>query len=174
VAVYSSCERVSLTLNGRKIGEKPTTRAEKYRAEFDVPYEPGELAARGEMAGKPPVEAKLRTAKRPAALRLSADRTSIRAGRDDLCYALVELVDADGTLVPEERPIVRAFVTGAGEIAAMANADPVDVASYRGPSRKVYQGVCQVILRPNGWPGTIALTVASEGLPPATLMVTAK
>ncbi len=45
VALYSSCDRAALKLNGRLVGEKPTTKAEKHRAEFELPYEPGELEA---------------------------------------------------------------------------------------------------------------------------------
>lgn len=184
VDAYSSFDRVRLLLNGREVGVRPTGRSERRRAEFEVPYEPGELVAIGEMAsaagsagpaGSPARRAlTLRTAGAPAALRLTADRTEIRASRDDLSYVLVELVDSAGTVVPDARPLVRASVSGPGEIAGFANADPVDVASYRGPERTIYQGVCQVILRPTGPPGEIALEAAADGLPPARIAITAR
>ena len=61
VDVYSSCDKVTLTLNGRTLGEKPTTRAERYLASFEVPYEAGELKAVGTVNGKT-VEYVLKTA----------------------------------------------------------------------------------------------------------------
>lgn len=56
----------------------------------------------------------------------------------------------------------------------MASAAPQDLAGFRGPARTVYQGVCQVILRPSGRPGTISLTLSADGLPPASITVTAR
>ena len=65
VAVYSSCNRVALALNGQAIGEKPTGAAERRMAEFDVAYaarhpdrrmrrQPDESVARDRRASRTP------------------------------------------------------------------------------------------------------------------------
>jgi beta-galactosidase len=173
VDVYSSCARVRLALNGRAIGEKATTRAERHRTTFEAPYEPGELVAVGETEGRSPVEVRLRTAGEPARLRLTPDRGRIRADRSDLAYVLVEVLDAHGVLVPHVRPTVRVALEGPGELAAFSSADPLDTRGFRGAACRVYQGVCQAILRPTG-PGNMTLRAEADGLLPAVARVLAE
>ena len=47
VEVYSGAEKVQLFLNDKLIGEKPTGRAQEFKAVFAVPYAPGVLKAVG-------------------------------------------------------------------------------------------------------------------------------
>jgi beta-galactosidase len=173
VAVYSSCERVSLELNGKPVGEKPTTRAERRQNEFEVPYAAGALAATCTGAGDPSTRVELVTAGPPAALRLTADRGEIQASRNDLSFVRIEVVDAQGTVVPGARPQVAATVTGPGELAALGSADPVDLAGFRGPSCRPYGGVAQAIVRPTG-AGSLELVATAEGLPPAKTTIVAR
>jgi beta-galactosidase len=173
VSVYSSCDRVALRLNGAAVGEMPTTRAERHRADFEVIYQPGELEASCVAPGDSKARVELRTSGAPARLRLVADRPEIRASRDDLSYVGIEVVDAQGVVVPGAQPEIRASVKGAGELAALASADPVDVTGFRGPSRRAYRGEAQAILRPTG-AGRIELVVEAEGLPPASLTIVAR
>jgi len=173
VAVYSSCDRVALKLNGEAVGEKPTTKAEKHRAEFELAYQPGELEAACVAPGDPANRVRLATAGSPAKLRLVADRSEIRASRNDLSYVRIEVVDAQGHVVPAARPEIRGRITGPGELAALASADPVDLAGFRGPSRRPYRGVAQAIVRPTG-AGTMQLVAEADGLPPARITIKAR
>ncbi|HXY40240.1 MAG TPA: glycoside hydrolase family 2 TIM barrel-domain containing protein [Vicinamibacteria bacterium] len=173
VAVYSSCERVALALDGRPLGEKATGAAERRRADFEVSYQPGTLQATCTGAPDPGSRVVLRTAGAPAALRLRADRAAIRADRNDLSYVRIEVVDSSGTVVPGARPAIRVRLVGPGELAALASADPVDLAGYRGPTRRPWHGVAQAIVRPTG-PGAIELVAEAPGLPAARLGVTAR
>ena len=81
VAVYSRCESVRLELNGKILGEKPVSSATKLTANFEVPYQPGELRAVGLINGKEVARTTLKTAGEPKAIRLTADRSTIRADR---------------------------------------------------------------------------------------------
>jgi beta-galactosidase len=173
VAVYSSCDRVALTLDGRPVGERPTGTAERRQNAFEVSYAPGTLEAACTGAGDPRTRVALVTAGPPARLRLVPDREAIRASRNDLSYVRIEVVDAKGVVVPAARPEIRARVSGPGELAALASADPVDLAGYRGPSRRPYQGVAQAIVRPTG-PGRIELVAEADGLPPSRLSIQAR
>jgi beta-galactosidase len=84
VRVYSQGDHVRLLLNGREIGMKPISAETKFKAEFEVPYAPGELKAVALKDDKPIAELSFRTAGEPARLRLRADRQSIRASRTTL------------------------------------------------------------------------------------------
>lgn len=86
VSVYSRCDRVRLELNGKVIGEKTVSEATKLTAKFDVPYTPGKLVAIGLNNSKAIAKTVLNTTGEPKKLKLTADRTKIRADRNDLVY----------------------------------------------------------------------------------------
>jgi beta-galactosidase len=169
VTVYSSCPSVRLELDGKEIATQPVN--DKMIARFKVPYQAGELRAVGLSDGKPIASASLRTADDPREIRLTADRSTIRADRNDLSYVTVEIVDEHGTVVPNATIPVRFEVTGAGELAATGSPAPNDAASFRLPVRKTYQGRCLAILRPKGETGTMMLRAEADGLKAATVVV---
>jgi beta-galactosidase len=171
VVVYSRCDSVRIELNGKLIGEQPVSPATRLTARFDVPYQPGELRAVGLSHGEPVASVILRTAEVPAEIRLTADRSTIRADRDDLSYVTVEVVDQRGTVVPNEDVPIRFTVNGAGELAATGSSAPNDASSFRAPFRKTYEGRCLAILRPQGGPGRITLKAEAAGLKAATIVV---
>ena len=169
VTVYSRCQSVRLELDGKIIATQPVNN--KMVAKFEVPYQPGELRAIGLTNGKRVASASLRTAGEPKEIRLTADRSKIRADRNDLSYVTVEIVDRHGTVVPNAAIPVRFTVTGAGELAATGSPSPNDASSFHLPLRKTYEGRCLAILRPKGGPGKITLKAEADGIKPATLVV---
>ena len=172
VAVYSSAEKVRLTLNGKTIGEQAVSRATQFTARFDVPYEPGELRAVAVTGNRTVAALAFQSAGAPKKLRLTADRSRIRADRNDLAFVTVEIVDAAGRLVPQAETPVRLTVTGVGELAAAGNANLKHAASIHQPVCVPFRGRGQAILRPKGKAGRMALRAQAEGLAPATLQVT--
>lgn len=171
VHAYADCETVKLFLNGKEIGSKPGGRAARYDVTFTVPYEKGELKAIALTKGKAVAEASLTTAGRPANIRLTADRDSIANDRDDLCYVKVEVLDADGHLVPdEEGPTIRFTVTGPGELAAVGSGSPTKMESFRQPRRTPWRGRCLAILRPKDM-GTMILKAEGDGLFPSEVRI---
>uniref|UniRef100_UPI0035656053 glycoside hydrolase family 2 TIM barrel-domain containing protein n=1 Tax=Pontiella sp. TaxID=2837462 RepID=UPI0035656053 len=80
---------------------------------MEVPYAPGELKAVAYKNGKPLGEAVVRTAGQGAQLRLTADRTQLRADGMDLCYVTIDLLDQDGNLCPRAMDDLTFSVTGA-------------------------------------------------------------
>ncbi len=169
VTVYSSCQSVRLELDGKIIATQPVNN--KMVAKFKLPYQPGELRAIGLTNGKRVASASLRTAGEPKKIRLTADRSKIRADRNDLSYVTVEIVDRHGTVVPNAAIPVRFTVSGAGELAATGSPSPNDASSFHLPLHKTYEGRCLAILRPKGGPGKITLKAEADGIKPATLVV---
>jgi beta-galactosidase len=169
VTVYSSCPSVRLELDGKEIATQPVN--DKMIARFKVTYQPGELRAVALSEGKPVASAGLRTAGEPKAIRLTADRSTIRADRNDLSYVTVEIVDRRGTVVPNGAIPVHFTVTGAGELAATGSPAPNDASSFHLPVRNIYQGRCLAILRPRGDSGKITLKAEADDLKAATIIV---
>jgi beta-galactosidase len=172
IVVYSSCKQVELTLNGKSLGRKKTDRSTRFIAKWEVPYLPGELKAIGYQGSKAVAESVLQTAGKTTAIRLSPDRTVIRADEQDLSYVTVELTDASGVKNPKEERLVKFGIEGEGTIVGVGNANPVSMESCRLPQRKAWQGRCLVIVKSTGKPGVTTLTASSDDLPSSEVTIT--
>ena len=171
--VYSGAQKVRLYLNDKLIGEQPTGREQKFTAMFSVPYAPGTLKAVGLRGDRAVAESILSTASPAARLRLTADRTTLRADGQDLSFATVEAVDEQGRLRPDASHEVQFSLTGAGAIAAVGNADGRDEATYQGTRRKLFQGRALVVVRTSEQVGPIRLAAAAPGLREDTVTIQA-
>ena len=102
---------------------------------------------------------------------LTPDRAKLRASRDDLSYVMVQVADEDGHVIPDAVVPVSFSLAGAGELAAVGNGNPKDVASFRLPHRRTYQGACVAIVRPTGGSGNVELRAESPGLEAASVQI---
>jgi beta-galactosidase len=171
VDVYSGYEQVRLLLNGKDLGAKSTSRATRFIASWQVPYEPGTLTAIGYTNNAEAARWELRTAGPPSGLRLTADRTILKADGQDLCYVTVEVVDANGVRNPDAEKLVHFSVEGAGALAAVGNSKPDSVESFQKPQRTAYDGRCLAILKSKRTAGAIRLTARSEGLAESSIEI---
>jgi len=175
VHVYTRCQQVKLEINGKVIGEQDVDQEKSITATFEVPYEPGTLVACCYDNGEETASQTLETTGEPAAIRLVADRTRIRADRNDLSYVMAEIIDAEGNIVPDADDIVVNFeVTGNGEVAGVGSGNPRDMSSFQQPGKKAYQGICLAIIRPETTPGKISVRATADGLKESSLVITAK
>src|SRR6185436_16548446 len=87
----------------------------------DVIYEPGELKAVAYRGDKEIGVTVVRTADKPAAIRLTPDRLKLTATGNDLCYVMVEALDQHGVVCPLADNLIHFRVDGPGEIAAVDN-----------------------------------------------------
>ncbi|HEY0796768.1 MAG TPA: glycoside hydrolase family 2 TIM barrel-domain containing protein, partial [Acidisarcina sp.] len=170
VRVYSKGEKVALTLNGKPIEAAKAEFPAPFVTEFALPYAPGELKASAIVNGKV-AEQVLRTTGNPSKIALRADRTHIRASRNDLSYVMVELQDNAGHAIEDGVADIHFSVKGQGELAAVGNANPHEMASYHQPSRKTFHGRCLAILRPMGEKGSITLEARGENLSSASVTI---
>ena len=172
VHVYSAYERVELTLNGRSLGTRDTNRGTEWKAQWQVPYQPGTLAAIGYEGGKQLAYWRLRTAEQASKIKLTADRTEIRADGQDLSYVTVELLDTRGIRHPKAQNLVEFSIQGPGAIIAVGSSNPRSTESFRQPRRRAYKGRCLVIVKSPKRAGTIALNARSKGLQSADVLIT--
>jgi beta-galactosidase len=170
VSVYSSCPEVELFLNGKTLGKRQTSRDTKFMSTWQVAYQAGILMAVGYTNGKQVTSSQLQTAKQASKIKLSADRSTIKADGRDLSYVTVELTDANGIRNPKAENLLRFKVEG-GTIVGVGNANPVSLESYQLPQRKAWQGRCLVIVRSSPQTGKITLTASANGLPSSKLII---
>jgi len=174
VNVYTRYPVVRLTLNNKIIGEQTASDQTRLTATFTVNYQPGVLKAYGLKNGKVVDSIELQTTGAPKQIRLKADRKPIQANRNDLSYVTVEIMDAQGRVIPDAVLPVKFTIDGNGEIAGAGNGNPTDMASFQKPERKTFRGRCLIIVRPKGKGGKITLKAEAENLLPAEAVIITK
>lgn len=171
VEVYSRYSKVRLYLNDRLIGEQLTGREQQFKAVFTLSYEPGILKAVGVETEVEVEETIMKTSGNPAQIKLTADRTEIKADGQDLTFVTVEIQDKEGIIEPNANNHLSFDVKGTGVIAAVGNADLRDTDSYVGHQRKAWKGRAIVVVKSTQKKGKIVLKVTSPGLVPATVTI---
>jgi beta-galactosidase len=194
IRVYSNCDTVELVLNGRSLGvHQPLTNETvwrefrqasdeiKYREQFsqemlpgaalkhppfvwdDVPYEEGRLVAVAHK-GNETVRDEVRTAGAPVRLRVKAEKERLDVKREDVSFIEADVVDANGTIVPEAHPWVRFEVRGPGRL--LGGTTEIDAIT----------GVAAINVQTTGGAGEIVVSAAAPKLEPgsARILVPAK
>ncbi|MEO8368032.1 MAG: sugar-binding domain-containing protein [Candidatus Solibacter sp.] len=174
VEVYSKADTVRLYLDDRLIGEKPTTRAEQFKANFTLPYAPGVLKAVAVQGAKPVAESVLRTVGEPAQIRLTADRAAIRSDGQDLSFITVEVVDAKGQPNPNADQEVTFTLSGPGSIAGVGSGNLYTEEQYQSPQRKLFEGKALIVVRASHKVGAITVVARAPGLKDATIRIQAR
>jgi len=189
IRVYSNCDTVELQLNGRSLGvHQPITNERvwqdfrkaseeiKYRAEFsqemlpgaslkhppfvweDAPYEDGTLLALARK-GTETAREELRTAGNPARLVLKAEKATLDIDREDVSFVEADVVDVNGTTVPDAHPWMRFEVVGPGRL--LGGATEIDAIT----------GVAAINVQTTGKPGEIGATAAAPKLGPGSVRI---
>jgi beta-galactosidase len=169
VYVFTSGDEGELFLNGRSLGrqrKQPGVWDRAYRLRWDdVKYEPGTLEVVVYRNGKEWARDTVKTTGAPAKLVLEAETHGVVSDGEDICYVNVSLRDAEGLVVPRVRNRVEFSVDGPGEIVAVDNGDETDFEDFKRPSRRVFNGWAQVIVRAKpGATGVITVKAKSEGI----------
>jgi hypothetical protein len=77
-------------------------------------------------------------------------------------------------LVPTASNTVNFAISGPGAIVGVDNGNAPSTESYKGSSRKAFNGKCLAIVQSSGASGTITLTASSSGLTSGTVSITAQ
>ena len=173
VNVYSQCDSVRLELNGKEIGVQQINGG-RLTAHFEAPYAAGELKAVGLKNGKVVATKILRTAGPARKIRLTADRSAIRADRGDLAFVTVEITDASGNALLDATNLVHFKLTGPGELAAVGSGAPDVMESFRQPQHTAWHGRALAVLRPLGAAGKLTLRAEADGLSAGEITVRIK
>jgi len=171
VNVYSRDTLVALYLNDSLVAEVQVCDT-SYMGHAMVKYEPGQLCAISASSTHKSAANTLRTPDpRTAQLRLTPDRTELLSDGQDLCYVLIELVDARGRLIPETGRQIQLQPSPAQQLVGSGNAQPDDMRSFGSLTPTLFRGQAMAILRATPTPGISLLKVTSEGLNEQTITI---
>ena len=189
IRVYSNCDSVELLLNGRSLGIHPPITNErvwrefraasdeiKYHEQFnqdimsgaglkhppfawdDVPYEDGTLEAVAHM-GTETVRDMLRTAGKPLRIAMKTDKKTLNVALEDVSFIEADVVDANGTTIPDAHPWVRFEVSGPGRL--LGGTTEIDAIT----------GVVAINVQTTGSPGEIVVTASAPKLEPDSVHI---
>jgi beta-galactosidase len=174
IDVYSGGDEIELLLNNKSMGRKPAGKANKYLAKFETSYEPGSLTAVTYENGKEIYRSVLKTASKPAEIRLSADKDKLEAVWGDLSFVMVELLDKEGNMAHDAVNELYFTVSGAGSLIAVGNGNPKSDEMYVGAKRRIHEGRAMAVVRADGEIGKITLNVSAEGIPAVSVEIGVK
>jgi len=173
VFVYSNADSVELFLNDKSQGSK-TVDPSVSKLQWSVPFATGTLEARATKGGTVVATDTLKTAGAAAGLTMKADRASITADGRDLSYVEVDIVDAQGVIVPQAKDQVDFTISGPGAIVGLDGGDPTNHDSYKGTSHAAFSGKLMAIVQSTTTAGTVTLKATSGSLTGGSVVITTK
>jgi len=173
VEVYADADEVELLLDGHSLGRRPAGKEHRFRAQFEVTYQPGVLEAVAWRHTQEIGSTRLRSAAGPVRLDAAVDRAEIRADPNDLAYVTLTLVDDAGALYNTAERCVAVTVDGPGALQGLGSADPSTDESFTGSRSTTFDGRALAVIRPTD-AGTITVTATADGCEPKTLLIDAR
>ena len=163
VWVYTNADSAELFLNGTSQGSKTMTSTTAH-LQWSVPFATGTLQAKATKGGAVVATDTVQTAGAAAKLALKADRASITADGNDLAYVEVDIVDAQGVVVPQASNTIAFTISGPGALVGLDAGNSINHDSYKGTSHAAFSGKLMAIVRSTTAAGTITLNATSGSL----------
>jgi beta-galactosidase len=198
VYAYTNCDEVELFVNGKSYGKRVKGKdltgvsteyrgflgsgysfkrgvfKSKYRLSWNVPYKAGSIKVVAYKNGKEVATKEIKTAGKPAKIKLTADRSQIDADGKDLSFITVRVEDKDGNLCPNADNLVNFEVTGNGSREAVGNGNSASLEAFQKDFIKAFYGKCLLIVKGTTEPGTINIKATSAGLEVDNIIVNIK
>jgi beta-galactosidase len=95
---------------------------------------------------------------------LTPERSKSGAARGDVSYVAVEIVDAEGRVVPDATKNVQLAISGPAELIAFGSANPLAVGSFQSSMAQTWNGRALAIVRGAGRAGRVKVEARGEGL----------
>jgi beta-galactosidase len=172
ICCFSNCDNVEISLNGKIIPGFPKhlQRGSSYPyRSWLVPFAKGEVVAIGSNNGVEVCRQVLRTPEEPVQLKISVDREILKADGEDLSFVRIDLLDKNGTFVPDGREKLHISVSGAGKLKGLCSGDPASHEKESASEMYTFNGSLLAIIQSSDTTGEITVNVSGENLAPATL-----
>ena len=170
VMVMTNGDTVQLSLNGKDLGTQKVDRFEMNT--WKVAYAPGKLEAVALKDGKEIARDQVETTGAPVALRLIPDRKTLQGDGQDCIPVTLEVVDAQGRVVPTASPMVHVTVDGSATNLGMGNGDNNCHEAEKSDQHSLFNGLGQFILQTKaGASGSVKLRASADGLTTGEVVV---
>lgn len=191
IQVYGGGDSVELFVNGKSLGVQPCGPETAFETQYHTVYEPGELVAVAYEKGSEIGKNVLKTTKPVSVIRLVTEcgkgcgqtmAYSCMAQCEitkpevsgTLAFVNIQLLDADGLLVPDAGNELSIQVEGPAVLAAFGSDRAQHQNGFEKPVTVAGDGMALAVLKVTGESGTIKVTVTGEGLEPAEALITVR
>ena len=170
VFAYTNGDCGELFVNGKSQGKqckKPSSKnsVERFRLMWnDVTYQSGELKVIAYKDGKQIAEEILKTADQPYQLKLTPDRTTIKANGEDLSYILVEVYDKNGNLCPLANNKIKIDIKGKAHIEGVGNGNPQSFEPFKTNHVNLFYGKAMIIIGSDLEKGNVEVSASTDGI----------
>lgn len=168
---------VELFVNGVSRGKREIDheRGRKLVADWKVVYEPGTITAVAyDRDGREIARDSHTSFGDSRRIVLNADKASLTADGEDMCFVTVTTVDENGNPVENAADYVKAEIDGPGRILGLDNGDSTDYDNYKTTVRKLFSGKLLVVVGSTREAGEITLTLSGKGLESGKLVLRAE
>ncbi len=172
VWVNSNADKIELLLNNKNLGTKPMPK--NGHLQWSVPYKAGTLKAIAHK-GKRTFTQEITTTGIAYSIKLECNKTSLKADGKDATVVNITVLDNQGREVPTADNLILFNLSGNAKIIGVGNGDPssheADKYFTDNWQRHLFNGKAQVIIQSGKEASKIQLTVSSEGLKEAELVM---
>ena len=172
LVIYTNCDEVELTLNGKSLGRRqnPTDAKNRNRINWnDVDYQKGKLEAIAYKGGKAVARHALETTGKAVKIIAEPDNSNWKADGMDLQHVRLTAVDSKGRRVLTCQDELTFEAEGDATIVAVTNGDMNSNELNATNHRRLWQGQAMVILRSGKTPSKVTLKTTSNTFKPAII-----
>ena len=169
-AYYNNADEVELYLNGKSLGIRRKSDSVLH-VMWRVPFKAGTLKAVSRKNGKTVLEKEIRTAGKPAYVRLFFDKSKSANDKKPVLFITAKIVDKNGVIVPDADNLINFSVSRNAKIIGTDNGFEADTLSLKNPSRKAWKGKALVLVLPRNKKKDVTITAHSPGLPSASITI---
>jgi beta-galactosidase len=148
----------------------PNGSAGKLHLTWSVPFEKGTLTAVAVQDGKEVARDEIRTAGSPYTMRLTTEDKVITADGKSLSFITVEVIDANGVMVPGADNLINFTVTD-GMLVGVDNGRQESIENYKATYREAFNGKSLAIIQSTETLEPIIIKATSSGLIPTTMTI---
>ncbi|MCM1268655.1 MAG: DUF4982 domain-containing protein [Bacteroidales bacterium] len=175
VRVCSNAPDVELFVNGRSLGRQHLTHeagsGSHIIADYQVPYEKGVLMAVAyDYSGNEIAREEKHSFGNSERIVIEPDETRVRADGRDLLFLTIGTVDGQGNPVENACDRISVKVSGKGRLIGLDNGDSTDFDSYKGVSRRLFNGKLLAIVQADTTPGEITVEASGKNLESASVV----
>ena len=170
VFVYTNGDCGELFVNGKSQGsqcKKPLSEksVERFRLMWNnVIYQPGEIKFIAYKNNQKIGEVIKKTTGTPYQLKITPDKTTLKANGEDLSYLLVEAIDTEGNPHPLANNTIKIDLQGNATIAGVGNGNPQSFEPFQSNTVKLFNGKAMIIIKSKNKPDTIKIKASSKKL----------
>lgn len=168
VVCYTNTTHARLELNGTTIGEEKPFDTKTGIIYWDVPYSPGKLEVVGLNNGAQVTRYAIETSKRPKAIKIIQQDTTISVG--EVTQVLLQIVDQDNVPVLLSDNEITCKINGSATLLGLESGSNTDMSDYTDNKHRAYHGKLLVYVKPTK-AGKLEISFTSPWLESATATI---